>query len=137
MMSKVVPQWHSPVSVLVIISLICAMQAATDLALPSLMASTSPPDEVDEPQNQTTSVRRHHTISASSRRNKSPTEQTSSIDDTATPWNDRTEAIVNEQWQLGGAGAVGGGLHRQSSLPSRYLHRGIQHSILTHSSAIN
>ncbi|KAJ7355956.1 YT521-B-like domain-containing protein [Mycena albidolilacea] len=68
----------------------------------------------------TTGVRRHHTISASSR-----TARAGAIsEETAQDWNE--DEVVGEDW-VGGVGAVGekSSLHRQSSLPTRY-HRAFQ-----------
>ncbi|KAJ7735272.1 YT521-B-like domain-containing protein [Mycena maculata] len=67
-------------------------------------------------------VRRHHTISASSR-----TARAAAISEETTqdqPWNE--DEVVGEDW-VGGVGAVGekSSLHRQSSLPTRY-HRAFQ-----------
>ncbi|KAF7337924.1 YTH domain-containing protein [Mycena venus] len=65
-------------------------------------------------------VRRHHTISASSR-----TARAAAIsEETAQDWNE--DEVVGEDW-VGGVGAVGekSSLHRQSSLPTRY-HRAFQ-----------
>ncbi|KAJ7705224.1 YT521-B-like domain-containing protein [Mycena olivaceomarginata] len=70
----------------------------------------------------TTGVRRHHTISASSR-----TARAGAIsEETAQDWNE--DEVVGEDW-VGGVGAVGekSSLHRQSSLPTRY-HRGLSRS---------
>lgn len=72
-------------------------------------------------------VRRHHTISSSSRANR-PTSKIAlseiDIDDPQAEqlWND--DEVVDQDW-VGGIGAVGekSSLHRQASLPTRY-HRG-------------
>lgn len=69
-----------------------------------------------------TGVRRHHTISASSR-NTRPTSKLSASDledaHTEQVWND--DEVVDDDW-VGGIGAVGekSSLHRQVSLPARY-----------------
>ncbi|KAJ7137830.1 YT521-B-like domain-containing protein [Mycena epipterygia] len=67
-------------------------------------------------------VRRHHTISASSRTARAGviSEETAQEQ----PWNE--DEVVGEDW-VGGVGAVGEktSLHRQSSLPTRY-HRAFQ-----------
>lgn len=70
-------------------------------------------------------VRRHHTISASSRTAR-PTSKIAigELDDAQAEqlWND--DEVVDQDW-VGGIGAVGekSSLHRQASLPTRY-HRG-------------
>lgn len=70
-------------------------------------------------------VRRHHTISASSRAAR-PTSKIAldNLDDPQAEqlWND--DELVDQDW-VGGIGAVGekSSLHRQASLPTRY-HRG-------------
>ncbi|KAJ7264966.1 YT521-B-like domain-containing protein [Mycena haematopus] len=68
-----------------------------------------------------TGVRRHHTISASSRTARAGA---SISEETAQDWNE--DEVVGEDW-VGGVGAVGekSSLHRQSSLPTRY-HRAFQ-----------
>ncbi|KAI0647416.1 hypothetical protein C8Q79DRAFT_626181 [Trametes meyenii] len=70
-------------------------------------------------------VRRHHTISASSRTAR-PNSKIA-LDNVDNPqaeqlWND--DELVDQDW-VGGIGAVGekSSLHRQASLPTRY-HRG-------------
>ncbi len=76
-------------------------------------------------------VRRHHTISASSR-NTRPTSKVSAseLDDAQTEqvWN--VDEEVDEDW-VGGIGAVGekSSLHRQVSLPARY-NRGMSFAII-------
>ena len=79
----------------------------------------SPPPVPASPPS--TGVRRHHTISASSRRS-GPRPAISEEDQDQEPWND--DEVVDEDW-VGGVGVVGekSSLHRQSSLPTRY-HRG-------------
>ncbi|KAF8205638.1 YT521-B-like domain-containing protein [Mycena galopus ATCC 62051] len=68
-----------------------------------------------------TGVRRHHTISASSRTARAGGAIS---EETAQDWNE--DEVVGEDW-VGGVGAVGekSSLHRQSSLPTRY-HRAFQ-----------
>lgn len=69
------------------------------------------------------SVRRHHTISASSRTARNAARDVISEESQdQQPWND--DEVVGDDW-VGGVGAVGekSSLHRQSSLPTRY-HRG-------------
>ena len=82
--------------------------------------STSPPP-VSASQG-STGVRRHHTISASSRR---PVVRPGVLDEgqDSEIWND--DEVVDQDW-VGGVGVVGekGSLHRQASLPTRY-NRGI------------
>ncbi|KAJ6531205.1 YT521-B-like domain-containing protein [Mycena capillaripes] len=65
-------------------------------------------------------VRRHHTISASSRTARASAAISEEVQD----WNE--DEVVGEDW-VGGVGAVGekSSLHRQSSLPTRY-HRAFQ-----------
>jgi YTH domain-containing family protein len=79
----------------------------------------SPPPVPASPPS--TGVRRHHTISASSRRS-GPRAAISEEDQDQEHWND--DEVVDEDW-VGGVGVVGekSSLHRQSSLPTRY-HRG-------------
>ena len=82
--------------------------------------SISPPPPVQA--SGTTGVRRHHTISASSR-NSRPTSKI----DVEDPQNEQLwtdDEVVDQDW-VGGIGAVGekSSLHRQASLPTRY-HRG-------------
>ncbi|KAH9928210.1 YT521-B-like domain-containing protein [Fomitopsis serialis] len=66
-------------------------------------------------------VRRHHTISASSRSNRTTSKiAISELEDpTEQIWND--DELVDQEWS-GGIGAVGekSSLHRQASLPTRY-----------------
>lgn len=71
-------------------------------------------------------VRRHHTISASSRTARAGARE--EISEEGQEWND--DEVVDQDW-VGGVGAVGEktSLHRQSSLPTRY-HRGAYHSLL-------
>ena len=80
-------------------------------------AISPPPVPVSPP----TGVRRHHTISASSRR-PGARAAISEEDHDQEHWND--DEVVDEDW-VGGVGVVGekSSLHRQSSLPTRY-HRG-------------
>lgn len=82
--------------------------------------SISPPPE---PASQgSTGVRRHHTISASSRR---PVSRPGLLEEgqDSEIWND--DEVVDQDW-VGGVGVVGekSSLHRQASLPTRY-NRGI------------
>jgi hypothetical protein len=90
---------------------------STSHPLPRLPGSESPTSGT---------VRRHHTISASSRTARSNTKDVISEETQETPehvgWND--DEVVDQDW-VGGVGAVGEktSLHRQSSLPTRY-HRG-------------
>lgn len=69
-------------------------------------------------------VRRHHTISASSRTARAGArDPISEESQNQELWNE--DEVVGEDW-VGGVGAVGeksSSLHRQSSLPTRY-HRG-------------
>ncbi|KAF7311252.1 YTH domain-containing protein [Mycena kentingensis (nom. inval.)] len=69
-------------------------------------------------------VRRHHTISASSRtaRTSIISEETAAAEQEA-HWHE--DEVVGDDW-VGGVGAVGekSGLHRQASLPTRY-HRAV------------
>ncbi|KAF8163514.1 YT521-B-like domain-containing protein [Crassisporium funariophilum] len=70
-------------------------------------------------------VRRHHTISASSRTARANAKEVISEEtQEQVAWND--DEVVDQDW-VGGVGAVGEktSLHRQSSLPTRY-HRGFQ-----------
>ncbi|GLB34743.1 putative YTH-domain-containing protein [Lyophyllum shimeji] len=87
--------------------------------------ATPPPPPVPASPPNTGSVRRHHTISASSRsaRNAARESISEEVQD-PTLWND--DEPVDQDW-VGGVGAVGEktSLHRQSSLPTKY-HRGFQ-----------
>ncbi|GBE81736.1 YTH-domain-containing protein [Sparassis crispa] len=82
----------------------------------------SPPPVPDSSTNSGGGVRRHHTISASSRANR-PTSKIdiSELEDPQAEqlWND--DEPVDQDW-VGGIGAVGekSSLHRQASLPTRY-----------------
>lgn len=81
----------------------------------------SPPPVPASPPSQT-GVRRHHTISASSRR-ASARPAISEETQEQEPWND--DEVVDQDW-VGGVGVVGekSSLNRQRSLPTRY-HRGM------------
>ncbi|KAI0748493.1 YT521-B-like domain-containing protein [Daedaleopsis nitida] len=80
------------------------------------------PPPVPQSSANTGGVRRHHTISASSRAAR-PTSKIAigELDDPQTEqlWND--DEVVDQDW-VGGIGAVGekSSLHRQASLPTRY-----------------
>lgn len=67
-------------------------------------------------------VRRHHTISASSRTARANSREVISEETPDQSWAE--DEVVDQDW-VGGVGAVGekSSLHRQSSLPTRY-HRG-------------
>jgi YTH domain-containing family protein len=70
-------------------------------------------------------VRRHHTISASSRTARPASKiQVSDIDDREHEQDWGQDDVVDQEWR-GGIGAVGekSSLHRQASLPTKY-HRG-------------
>lgn len=70
-------------------------------------------------------VRRHHTISASSRAARNSARETISEESQNQDfWND--DEVVDDDW-VGGVGAVGekSSLHRQASLPTKY-HRAFQ-----------
>lgn len=88
----------------------------------SSQPSPPPPPVPASPPN-SGGVRRHHTISASSRGTRGAVRDSISeeVQDQG-PWND--DDVVDQDW-VGGVGAVGEktSLHRQSSLPTRY-HRG-------------
>ena len=69
-------------------------------------------------------VRRHHTISSSSRTARANSRDAISEETQEQQlWHD--DEVVDQDW-MGGVGAVGekSSLHRQSSLPTRY-HRGL------------
>lgn len=101
--------------------------------------SSQPGHSISPPPNAVasaaTGVRRHHTISSSSR-NARPTSKIAinEVEDSQNDqaWND--DEVVDQDW-VGGIGAVGekSSLHRQASLPTRY-HRGKAHisPILSH-----
>ena len=93
---------------------------------PLMSASTNHPLPPVPSSPTTGTVRRHHTISASSRTARANAKDVISESE-ETPqeqvgWND--DEVVDQDW-VGGVGAVGEktSLHRQSSLPTRY-HRG-------------
>ncbi|KAH9079567.1 YTH-domain-containing protein [Lactarius deliciosus] len=89
--------------------------------------SAPPPHPISPPpghvatEPQSTSVRRHHTITAASRTaraaNRAPISEESQEQQT---WND--ERVVDQEWvgSVGAVGEKGGSLHRQNSLPARY-----------------
>jgi hypothetical protein len=81
----------------------------------------SPPPGPVGTEQQSTGVRRHHTITAASRTSRATTRAPISEESQEQQaWND--EEIVDQEWGLspGTVGEKGGSLHRQSSLPSRY-----------------
>ncbi|KAH9852680.1 YT521-B-like domain-containing protein [Lenzites betulinus] len=86
------------------------------------MSSGNPVSPPPVAANSAGGVRRHHTISASSRTAR-PTSKIAldNLDDPQAeqPWND--DELVDQDW-VGGIGAVGekSSLHRQASLPTRY-----------------
>lgn len=96
------------------------------LFLSPTMSASSAQDLPPDPASSTTgSVRRHHTISASSRTARAHAKEAISEEtheQQQAIWND--DEVVDQDW-VGGVGAVGEktSLHRQSSLPTRY-HRG-------------
>lgn len=68
-------------------------------------------------------IRRHHTISSSSRVSRTGSKL---IDDEQPVWNGNEDEVVDNDW-VGGIGPVGDkstSLHRQTSLPTRHLQRG-------------
>ncbi|KAI9466359.1 YTH-domain-containing protein [Lactarius psammicola] len=81
----------------------------------------SPPPGPVATEPQSTSVRRHHTITAASRTartaTRAPISEESQEQQT---WND--EKVVDPEWvgSVGAVGEKGGSLHRQNSLPARY-----------------
>lgn len=81
----------------------------------------SPPPGLVGTDQQSTGVRRHHTITAPSRSARTAARATISEESHDQQiWNDE-EVLDPEQVRLVGAvGEKGGSLHRQSSLPSRY-----------------
>lgn len=82
-----------------------------------------PPVPPSPPSQATGGVRRHHTISASSRTTRAGAKEVISEEiQEQQPWNN--DEVVDQDW-VGPVGAVGekSSLHRQSSLPTRY-HRG-------------
>lgn len=87
------------------------------------MSTQATPPIPPEPASQPASggVRRHHTISSSSRGVRASREPIT--EEAQEHWND--DEFVGEDW-VGGVGAVGEktSLHRQSSLPTKY-HRGV------------
>jgi hypothetical protein len=81
----------------------------------------SPPPGPIGTEQQSTGVRRHHTITAASRTTRATTRvPISEESQEQQSWND--EEIVDQEWGIsaGTVGEKGGSLHRQSSLPSRY-----------------
>ncbi|KAF7986524.1 hypothetical protein HWV62_26228 [Athelia sp. TMB] len=81
----------------------------------------SPPPVPASPPSQT-GVRRHHTITASSRRVSG--RSTAAVEEDQEAWNN--DEVVDQDW-VGGVGVVGekSSLNRQRSLPTRY-HRAFQ-----------
>ena len=80
----------------------------------------SPPPIPDSPTAQGGGVRRHHTISASSRAAHAGSR--TYADESQHGWDD--DEVVDQDW-VGTLGAVGdkSNLHRQASLPTRYNRR--------------
>lgn len=78
-------------------------------------------------------VRRHHTISASSRSARAANR--SVISEETQDWDEAEDEYLGDSWSGSNIGAVGEGksLHRQASLPSRY-NRGVCFSFFPHSS---
>ena len=67
-------------------------------------------------------IRRHHTISSSSRVSRTGSNL---IDDEQPVWKGKEDEVVDNDW-VGGIGPVGDkstSLHRQTSLPTRHLQR--------------
>ena len=91
------------------------------------MSSTSVnhplPPIPSSPTSTSGTVRRHHTISASSRKARANSKDAIS-EETQEQVGCNDDEVVDQDW-VGGVGAVGekSSLHRQSSLPTRY-HRG-------------
>ncbi|KAJ6490671.1 YT521-B-like domain-containing protein [Mycena vitilis] len=85
------------------------------------MSQPTPLPAVPGSPTNSSGVRRHHTISASSRTARAGAGP---ISEEVQDWNE--DEVVGEDW-VGGVGAVGekSSLHRQSSLPTRY-HRAFQ-----------
>ncbi|KAI0707766.1 YT521-B-like domain-containing protein [Earliella scabrosa] len=87
----------------------------------SQSGNTISPPPVPPSNTNTSGVRRHHTISASSRAARPTSKIVGELDDPQTEqlWND--DEVVDQDW-VGGIGAVGekSSLHRQASLPTRY-----------------
>ncbi|KIP12361.1 hypothetical protein PHLGIDRAFT_82176 [Phlebiopsis gigantea 11061_1 CR5-6] len=83
--------------------------------------SVSPPPGPAASGNSATGVRRHHTISASSRSTRplSKIQTQDDDDDEQDAW--AQDEVVDQDWR-GGIGAVGekSSLHRQASLPTKY-----------------
>ncbi|THV07789.1 YTH-domain-containing protein [Dendrothele bispora CBS 962.96] len=74
----------------------------------------------NSPASPTSGVRRHHTITAASRTARNTARDAISEEShTQENWNE--DEVVGDDW-VGGVGAVGekSGLHRQSSLPTKY-----------------
>ncbi|TFY53006.1 hypothetical protein EVG20_g10308, partial [Dentipellis fragilis] len=79
----------------------------------------SPPPGAAPPAS--TGVRRHHTITATSRTARAAGRNTISEEaQEQQAWND--DEVVDQEWvgAVGAVGEKGGSLHRQSSLPTRY-----------------
>ena len=87
--------------------------------------SVTPPPVGASSANSGSGVRRHHTISASSRSTRPTSKiQTQDVEDEEQEQAWVQDEVVDQDWR-GGIGAVGekSGLHRQASLPTKY-HRG-------------
>lgn len=86
------------------------------------MSGQNAPENASNAPTSGAGVRRHHTISASSRPARGDGGRATIPEDIQLSTNDE---VVDEDW-VGPIGAVGensAGLHRQASLPTRY-HRG-------------
>ena len=80
----------------------------------------SPPPGHGVPETQSTSVRRHHTITAASRSARTATRAPIS-EESQEQQSLNDEEVVDQEW-VRSVGAVGekSSLHRQNSLPARY-----------------
>lgn len=90
------------------------------MSAPSPHNISPPPGFVGTDQ-QSTGVRRVHTITAASRSARTASREVISEETQDQPWS-RDEEVVEQDW-VGSVGAVGEpkvSLHRQASLPTRY-----------------
>jgi hypothetical protein len=85
---------------------------------------SAPPHPISPPPGteiQSTTVRRHHTITAASRTPRTATRPPIS-EESQEQQNLNDEEVVDQEWvrSVGAVGEKGGSLHRQNSLPARY-----------------
>jgi hypothetical protein len=94
---------------------------------PSLIMSAPPPHPISPPpglvgsEPQSSTVRRHHTITAASRSARAAARAPISEESQEQQaWDDEEVADPERVRSVGAVGEKGGSLHRQASLPARY-----------------